>query len=481
MSIFTNHLLTNVIANSKLTFIAKNAILFYSSFLINQSLRTIYVIVVARILGPELFGLISYGQAWYLSFLPFCMLGLGAIVLREVSVNREQGKIVANQVIAIRIVSISIVTISCLVIGLWVNKDWQTRQLLSVFSFALAGRAVWLWCENMFQAYEDAYSKLRIERLLRPLELIVGISLACLTQNAFLIATGHTIVWVIQSISGYIMVNKKLQSIRPDWDIPSMIRLVRQGLPMGMAVALDGLMLQLVYVIYKFNGADHSNIANLSIGIQGLIILTSIFSATNQAILPALSRTVQRGEKKDIIYLRYSAQISLVFGALAATTAAFIGEPLVSCLLGNGYQQTGKYLYIILWILIPYTIKSSISSLFLAMGKFHYTLLMNFGGLLSMILFLYLLTLYGFVGVISSILLGYSLAVIIGLFILHQCGRLSLFSVMVEVTIFIALIVVINYSFSDDVSKFCGSCIAIFMFGYFVLRKMIRQFDKKNF
>ena len=33
-------------------------------------MRAFYVVILARYLGPEMFGLFAYGQSWYIAFLP---------------------------------------------------------------------------------------------------------------------------------------------------------------------------------------------------------------------------------------------------------------------------------------------------------------------------------------------------------------------------------------------------------------------------
>jgi O-antigen/teichoic acid export membrane protein len=49
----------------------------YLALLTSQSLRFVYVLILARMLGAELYGLFSYGQSWYLMFLPLTGLGVG--------------------------------------------------------------------------------------------------------------------------------------------------------------------------------------------------------------------------------------------------------------------------------------------------------------------------------------------------------------------------------------------------------------------
>ena len=55
--------------------IIRNASAILSARVFNRILKAAYIVVLARYLGPELYGLFTYGQAWYLAFLPFTTPG----------------------------------------------------------------------------------------------------------------------------------------------------------------------------------------------------------------------------------------------------------------------------------------------------------------------------------------------------------------------------------------------------------------------
>ncbi len=72
--------------------ILSNAKYLYFALLTSQGLRFVYMLILARMLGAELYGVFSYGQSWYLMFLPLTGLGLGAMLSREVGKNRKNVK-----------------------------------------------------------------------------------------------------------------------------------------------------------------------------------------------------------------------------------------------------------------------------------------------------------------------------------------------------------------------------------------------------
>ena len=50
------------------------------SRILEKAIRFIYILILARWLGPEMLGLYNYGLAWYLIFLPLACWGLGELL-----------------------------------------------------------------------------------------------------------------------------------------------------------------------------------------------------------------------------------------------------------------------------------------------------------------------------------------------------------------------------------------------------------------
>ena len=56
--------------------------------LLNFSVRAVYLALLARLLGPELYGLLAYGHSWYNAFVPITALGLGASLSLRIADDR---------------------------------------------------------------------------------------------------------------------------------------------------------------------------------------------------------------------------------------------------------------------------------------------------------------------------------------------------------------------------------------------------------
>src|SRR5919106_5914305 len=67
--------------------LAINAAFLASARLLPRLLQVGYMILLARSLGPELYGLFVYGQSWYLTLLPLTSFGLYLLLSKTVSTN----------------------------------------------------------------------------------------------------------------------------------------------------------------------------------------------------------------------------------------------------------------------------------------------------------------------------------------------------------------------------------------------------------
>ncbi len=426
--------------------IFKNASFLYASLLVNNITRFIYIIVLARYLGPELYGLFSYGQTWYNAFLPLSMLGLSGILIREVGLNKNSGAQIANVIASIRVISILLTAFICAITG-WIMSDTSELSfLMLIFSLALLGRAVSLWGNQMFQAYESTYLTLNQEKLFRTGEVVIGIIIAITTNDVFLLAATHAFIWLTQGLRAVYLVQKNLQKITLTWHWQQIKTLLIKGFPLCLSLILDGLLIQGAVIFYKLNGASNDMIGNLAIIVQAFLVISGIFLAINQAVLPVISRAVDRKDSKDKIYIHVMIRIAFVFGTISGILGIAIGSDIVRLIFGLKYHLAMDHLGFMLWTLIPFIIQQAINSSLLAHGHFVKILQLNFIAFISMIsCFFVLVENNNFTGVVLSILFGYSVLAITGIFTIYYLKLLGHITDILKL-LFITVITLAIYS-----------------------------------
>ena len=332
--------------------------------------RGIYVIVLARYLGPEIYGLFAYGHSWYVAFLPLASLGIDQILGREVGKNRERGAEVVAQTLALRATTSVVGAVACALIGWLTEADPFARQLLIIFSLALAGRGLALWSEQVFVAYEVSRYTLQQEAFFRSIEVVVGFSVFLLGGRASALAVVHALIWWLQAICGLVLVRKNLTRVQPKWAWRGLLSLITKGFPLCLGSLFLGWLLQGPLVLFRHvpNASDTFGQLALALQLFGLLLIVPLSIGT--VALPILSRSAARQDGKDLRFVEVMLRISFIFVAITGLCGMAFGTWLVTLVFGNQYSLAGHLLGSALWLLIPFSM--AISTFQVLIGKGHF-------------------------------------------------------------------------------------------------------------
>ncbi len=341
-----------------------------SARLLTQTVRVVYVIVLARYLGPEVYGLFAYAQSWYMAFLPVTMFGLGAIISREVGRHRERGAGTVRQVAFIRVLASIFGAAACALIGWFVDLDPAARQLILVFALALVGRTLATTAEEIFSAYERSRYILRQEAVFRPLEVVAGLAVLVLGGGAVDVALIHSGVWWLQAASGLYLVHRNLVTFRSEATMRGFKLLLGQAVKVGFAGILSAWLLHGPLVLFRHVAESPASLGQLALTIQALAILCTVPWAISRAALPVLSRAAARQDGKDLYFADVMTRIGFIMGAAAGISGLALGPWLVLAIFGESYLPAGHLLGIAFWLLVPLTAATSASQVLIAHGRF---------------------------------------------------------------------------------------------------------------
>jgi O-antigen/teichoic acid export membrane protein len=332
--------------------------------------RFVYAIVLARNLGPELYGVFNYGMSWYLAFLPLTGLGLGIILSREVGRDRIKGGWVVAQTLTLRTFIAIFSAIVCGVAGWFFEGGPEARRLLLVFSIALTGRSLALWAEHVFTAYEANKYFLQQQAIFRPLEVAFGLVLLLAGGGALAVATVHVISWWLQALRGLALIRRHIAAIRFDWAWRGLKSILAQGVPSGLGVVLFTWLLQGPIILFRYTAGTGNSLGQFTLAMQAFIILCNLPLAVGTAALPVLSRAVARHDGKDLLFVEIMLRASFILGAGASLVVIGAGPWLVDAILGARYGEAGHLLGLVMWLLIPWSCGNAIWRVYLARGQF---------------------------------------------------------------------------------------------------------------
>ncbi len=379
---------------------------------VTHVLRGLYMVVLARFLGPEIYGVFAYGHHWYLAFLPLAGAGaIGNLLGREIPRQSGHPEQLVSRACSLQTLLSAAAAIVCAIVGWIANDDASIRSLLFILSLALAARAMAGWADGMFIAYERAQYVLYQNLMFRPAEVLIGIILLAAGEGIITLAALHALVWAAQASWAMTMVRKRL--VKFPWQPFSLPEGVLQLASLYWLVLLSGWIQQGPVVLFRHTVEDQLQLGQFALAMQLYILACAVPQAVVRASLPALSRSVGRGDERDMLFMNAMIHLAIIAGAVGGMVGAVVGPWLVPALFGEEFAQTGRLLGKVLWLLTPLTIYVAGTKVFIAHGFYKHALVISVIGGFFLMLCVPLFTAYlGVSGAIVGIAAALGVAVV---------------------------------------------------------------------
>lgn len=307
--------------------------------------RVVFVVILARLLGPEDYGLFNYGLSWYLLFLPLSTLGIDAVLVREIGRKPGSFQRLVNASYALRGIASAVAAAACFLGGLLVEMQADTRLLLLIFSIALIGRGLGQWATAVLQGVEASRFVLLLEAVFRVLEVAVGIAFLLNGFGLLTLAIVHAVAWLAYGVFGVALVRSRfMPGLRAAWHSDSMLRLVTAGVPLLIGAFALGWMRQGSLVLFKHFDGDMVSLGQVALAVQVFVIAGAVFGQLGAAAIPVLSRSSDRGDGNVAIFVDSVIRAGWVLAGLMAVGALTLGDTLTSRVFGDDYALAGSLL-----------------------------------------------------------------------------------------------------------------------------------------
>ena len=109
--------------NPQIHRVLKGAVYLGSAQFMRVVFRALYIIVLARFLGPEMFGLYNYGLGWYLAFMSLTQLGFDLILSKEGGRNKVDSDIFVAGTLRVQLLVTIFTTLTCWVVALVLEEQ----------------------------------------------------------------------------------------------------------------------------------------------------------------------------------------------------------------------------------------------------------------------------------------------------------------------------------------------------------------------
>lgn len=316
-------------------------------------LRFLYLLILVRWLSPDDYGKLSYGMAWYLTFIVFTYLGQETVLSRGIGRGIQDAATLLSKTLVQRVFAIGVVAIgsiaAAIIGGLGIDMLW----ILAVFTLAMAGRSLWMWSASCFVAMERVKSSVAVDLIFRTLEILCVVGFVFLCEPSILgVAAIHAAGWSVQGVVGALRAWKAMPR-RVGRGVDGSVNLFGDGAA-GAAYAF-GLtwFLQAPVLLFGYFGDTGAALGHFALAFQLVGHVQIIPYLLGVAALPVLSRSAMRRDGKDrtlaLVILATVPVAGIVFVALGA----LIGPAVITLLFGEEYAFTADVLVPALWLLIP--------------------------------------------------------------------------------------------------------------------------------
>ena len=348
--------------------IFKNTGIFFVAQIVNYILAFFYTIYITRYLGPESFGILSFGISFTTIMGVTADLGLSMLAVREIARDKSISSNYTGNLVVIKLV-LSSITIGLIVLFTSLgNYPSQTVQVVYILALWMVFTSFTQLFYSVFQAHEKMEYQ-SIGTILYGILLFFGVFYGI--SNNFSIQwfaiTYLLVSGVILAYTFFIYLFKfpwpRLQVDLDFWKSKLIL-----ALPLSIASIFSTIAFRVDTVLlslFQSYAAIGWYTASYNI-MQVLLFIPNIYSAV---MLPVLSRFhVSSQESFRLIYVK-SIKYMIILGLPIAAGITILSNDIILLLYHSSFSQSVVALQILIWTIPFMLLTTSFGIILIAMNK----------------------------------------------------------------------------------------------------------------
>ena len=396
---------------------AKNASWIVIGRVFQLVLTFVTTMLVARYLGPEKYGTITYTYSYVALFLPLCTLGMNDIVVKELLDNKDKNNEILGSIFVLRFIS-SLLSIGFIYI---VIRLLNNNPVFTYIAFLQSLSLVFQIFDSIIYFYQSRLLAKKtgiifvIAYLLTAVFRIIGLAIKKDTAwFAFAVSLDYLVVSALLLIRYFIDGNRLTFSINT----------CKKLLKRSSHYIFSGLMI----VIYS--KADNIILGNMidetTVGYYSAattlcnawpFLLTAIIDSASPIIIDTYKENKKEYEKK--IKQLYASVFYIALVVAVLTT--LLSKVIVSILYGQNYMATVTPLRIVCWSTIFASLGVARASWMQCENKLKYEATLSFlGAITNVILNIVLIKHYGIIGAAFALLLTQFITNIVYVYLIKE-------------------------------------------------------------
>ena len=306
----------------------------------SRILPALLFIYIARKLGDENFGKLSFAY----SFAGICFIaadfGLSTILIRNVSRQKELTKEYVGNILALKIV-LSLICISA--IGLFVfftDYPADVITILVIFGGVMFFKALVDFLCAVFNSHE----RMDIEAFLKGTNHILlflsGIVVLVVGHGLFGLTNVFLTVYLISSIIGFYMVYVCISEIRPCFNLKFWKYILRESLPLALTVVFTVIYFKIDIVMLSLIRGDNSEIGWYSASMRLIELVGVVPALIVSALFPIVSSLYKESIDSLENVFKTSFRYLLAIALPIAVGTLLLSEHLIYTIYGEEYVKT---------------------------------------------------------------------------------------------------------------------------------------------
>ena len=460
--------------------IAKNTSILSISQIISYVLIFFYTIYIARFLGADGFGIISFALAFSGIFSIFVDLGLSVLTVREVSRDKSLEKKYLGNVLLIKII-LAFLTFG--LIALFVNLIGYPHETIVVVYFVsistiLASLSGIFY--SIFQAFEEMeYQSLGqiLNSILMFCGILLGISLGFNVSGFSFIYLLSSFITLIFILFIYIW---KFSSFKIEIDLSFWKQTLKEALPYGIAGIfstiyywIDSVMLSIMVgneIVGWYNAAY-----------KIIYFFLSFYTLLIISIFPVMSTFYKTSHKSLKFAFERLFKYLLIISVPIAVITTLLSTRIILFMYSEGYIQSIIALQILIWTIIFMFINGLAGNLLGSVNKqLIVTKITGFGAISNILLNIILIPKFSYVGASFATVITEFILMPILIYVMWKSGYTNLKPLIKDLPkiIFSSLVMSLFVIYLNSLNLFLLILIAsITYFGTILITKTLDDED----
>ncbi|HGW3992044.1 TPA: oligosaccharide flippase family protein [Proteus mirabilis] len=341
-----------------------------SSWIIIEKLLSIFGLIfitsyVAKYIGPDNFGKLSYAISIFIIIQTVSMLGTDTILFKRISKNRDSGISLMLSTIELRILLYILISILFTLYSIYTTKD----HITIIFTISVALSYLFLAIDH-YAIYFNAILQSKINVLFNIIGISISLSLRYLIVlfelNIIYFSIPIILTTLLPFIFRCIYFHRKTTLKKIKKRKPYIIYLMKQGLPISISNVSITVYSKISQIFLSLL------ISNYALGIYTVAsTLAYAWLFLPQAVITSyFTKIYSTNNKKEILQLTAYLNLFIIFiSVLYLIIIYFFGEKIILILYGIDYIESANIIFYL-----------SIASVFSSLGIVSYRYIVAFSG-----------------------------------------------------------------------------------------------------